>query len=300
MFYLLTIFFLALSTAPHTYAMDDDTFPIQAVPIEVTNKYVVPQLWLHEQHALVCTCKQFDNNLVRIYLTAIAPKNYGYITRLLQTNLINISCIYLLQLPNYDLNALFKAAKNYGVQKVIIECCPPISRFSSSSFSSSSCCPSKDGCQPLTVSALLNDNKKIEILAFAGRQLKIDSSDLCSALRTNSSLTELQLYDTQLPGKNTRDILRAVNVATNIKTLDLYANRMPEAQLNALRTNTSLTDLGLQFCCIREDAAAKSIVTFITNNTNLKTLKTMGSFGDVYDAIAPALKRLKLRNLNPQ
>lgn len=289
-----------LSITAQLYTMDTDKRSLTEVPSEVINQYIIPKLEFDEQQALVCTCKHFNNEIIRDPRDIIlAPKQYNYLTKLMQQKRINIDYLRLLQLPGYDLDVLFKAANTFGIQEVIIECCS--GQYDDGRtpyvFYSLHDCSYENKCQPLCISPLLNDNKQIQSLTFAGERLKINVGDLCSTLQKNSSLTELLLQNTKLPDKDIGNILRAANTATNLKRLDLYGNPMSTSQLGALRTNTSLTNLGLRGCQITTRAAAQSIVEFINNNTQVQNIDLRGHdiTYEVNGIIHPALVRLELR-----
>jgi hypothetical protein len=219
LFRLSTLFSLVFTLSHNIGAMDNDNLPFTIVPSEIINTYITKQLKHDDLIPLICACKQFNETIIRNWRCPnIAPKDYAYVAMLMNKNLINLSRICIIQLPNYDTDSLLKAAKAFGLKELAIECCSGQFNSPTTGLSKSSCCPPKDSCNPLRISPFFNGNTKIQKLSFAGRNLKIDVNDLCNTLREKCSLTSLTFHNTDISVDDIFKINQSVNNNVTIIT----------------------------------------------------------------------------------
>ena len=120
--------------------------------------------------------------------------------------------------------------------------------------------------------------------SFFARLPKQSFSTLCLALRVNTSLTSLDLYENSIGDEGAGSLSEALRVNTSLTSLDLSDNLIGDEGASslseALRVNTSLTSLHLPHNYI-DDEGASSLSEALRVNTSLTSLNLGHNvFGD--------------------
>ncbi|KAF9962260.1 hypothetical protein BGZ72_008395 [Mortierella alpina] len=132
---------------------------------------------------------------------------------------------------------------------------------------------------------------ELAVISIGGKQLVI----LTEALRTNSTLTALDLHSNKIGCYGAKALAEALTTNSNLAALDLNSNSIQDdgakALAQALKTNSALTNLGLNSNSIGDDGA-KALAEALKTNSTLASLYLGDNSiqGDGAKALAEALK----------
>ncbi|KAG9069808.1 hypothetical protein KI688_009133 [Linnemannia hyalina] len=142
----------------------------------------------------------------------------------------------------------------------------------------------------------LKTNSTLTTLDLGGNSIGFDGAKaLAEALKTNSTLATLHLWNNSIGSDGAKALAEALKTNSTLTTLDLGNNSIgsdgAKALAEALKTNSTLTTLGLGNNSIGSDGA-KALAEALKTNSTLTTLDLGGnSIGfDGAKALAEALK----------